>query len=208
MTTPGPAQQQMPPVGPPPGSFTPGYTYPQPQPKKRRRWPWIVGGILVLLFVIGIAGGSDPAPATGSGPGAPAAPAAPAAAPETVEVAFGTPYSWDNEEILISEPRQHTEDNLFLQPEGRYVAFDVTVRNIGDRDRDVLGTEITVVHAGRAAQEAFIAGSDAFPQGRIPPGGEVTFTQVYDVGTEPGEVRVSVRPDLFAGTTAYFVGQF
>lgn len=194
---PGPGQHGYPPQ--------PGYHQPA-APRKRRVWPWIVGGIVMLIIVIAAANGGDPGPTAG-GPAAPAESGAEKA--PSNEVPFGTPYRWRNEEIVISAPREHVEHNQFLQPAAgnRYIAFDVTVRNISDTDRDVASTQITVVHAGRAAQEAFMAGSQAFPQGRIPPGGSVTYTQVYEIGDTPGELRVSVLPTLFSGDTAYFVGQ-
>lgn len=39
----------------------PGYGPPTPQPKKRKKWPFIVGGILLLFIIIGIAGGKGTA---------------------------------------------------------------------------------------------------------------------------------------------------
>lgn len=58
--------QQVPPYGayPPPPAPLP------PMPKKRRTWPWIVGAIVLLFVVIGVANGGDrsnPSAAPGCG---------------------------------------------------------------------------------------------------------------------------------------------
>jgi hypothetical protein len=62
------------PQQPPPPSYPPQYTRPPPQSQPARykttpEWPWILGGILVVLVVIGIANGGNSGPAgTISGP--------------------------------------------------------------------------------------------------------------------------------------------
>lgn len=47
---------------------------PQPAPKKHRKWPWVLGGIVALFILVGVAGGGDDSPApVGHAPaGAPA----------------------------------------------------------------------------------------------------------------------------------------
>lgn len=171
--------------------------------------------VLVGLIVIGAnVGDGEPEPTVPAAADQPAAaspdvPEPAPAEPETVRPAFGEPYTSTNEEITIGEPQPYEQENQFLLPDpgNRYVAFDVTVRNIGSQDFDVISTEITVQHNGRVGQESHLD-STSFPTTRIPPGGEVTFTKVFEIGEEPGELQVSVRPDFFAGTTAYYVGQF
>ena len=99
--------QQYPPSQPQPhGQPDPrqwqGYGPPAqpPTPKKRRKWPWIVGAIVLLLVVIGVANGGDKTPtapttATGStgaaqAPAPPDGAAPPAAAPEADDSAAGS----------------------------------------------------------------------------------------------------------------------
>lgn len=73
--------QQYPPQPPPHGQPDPGQWQgygqqpPPPAPKKKRRWPWIVGAIVLLFVIAGIANGGDasPAPTAPSGSAAPAA---------------------------------------------------------------------------------------------------------------------------------------
>lgn len=50
----------------------------QPAPKRRRKWPWIVGGIVLLLIIIGSVGNAKPATPTvvNAGPAASQAQAA------------------------------------------------------------------------------------------------------------------------------------
>ena len=50
--------QHYPPQPPPHGAYPPPYAA-QPAPKKKRRWPWIVGAILLLFVVVGVASGGD-----------------------------------------------------------------------------------------------------------------------------------------------------
>lgn len=77
-----PYQQPQDQYGPPAG----GWPAPQQAPKKRRRWPWILGGIILLIVLISAVNGGGEAPT----PDAPTAPAAgqqqpapaPAAAPQ------------------------------------------------------------------------------------------------------------------------------
>jgi hypothetical protein len=57
------------------------YPPPPPAPKKTRKWPWIVGGLFVLLFVVPALGNSSKSTTTSSTPTtAPAPAAAPAPA--------------------------------------------------------------------------------------------------------------------------------
>lgn len=53
------------------GATAPAYPPPPAAPvhKRRRRWPWIVGGIVALLLIIGLADGGDESPPS---PGTPA----------------------------------------------------------------------------------------------------------------------------------------
>ncbi|RCW39688.1 uncharacterized protein DUF4352 [Halopolyspora algeriensis] len=174
-----------------------------------------VGGLLALILVIAVAsnggGGDTTTPAPGPVAVQPANPAAPAPdSNQPLNLAFGQQHTWSGgETILISEPQSYTEDNPYLgPPEGkRYVALDVTVRNDGTDEYNVMGTKLTVQHNGRVAQQNYMAG-DALPDVELPPGGSTTFTSVYEIGTDPGELQVSVQPSAFAADTAYFTGQF
>jgi hypothetical protein len=64
-----------------------------PASKPRRNWPWVVGGIVVLLGIIGIIGGSQHSSTstatTAQPPATPAAPPAAPASPVNLATAFG-----------------------------------------------------------------------------------------------------------------------
>lgn len=199
-------------------TYQPNYPYPpQPQPpRKRKRWPWVVAGVAGFLVVVSatIDTANDAASDVYASPESTQA-AAPAEVTETQEsgpvtLAFGESHTWRGGEVItVSAPSEHKETNQFLRaPSGkRYVAFDVTVRNSGDDEFQVMSTKLTVQHAGRVAQRNYMAG-DTLPDLQLPPGGETTFTEVYEIGDEAGELRVSVQPNMFAADTVYFVGEF
>nr|WP_281167516.1 DUF4352 domain-containing protein [Actinopolyspora mortivallis] len=108
----------------------------------------------------------------------------------------------------MSEPTPYTSDNQFLQPqEGkRYVQFDVHVVNNGDDEYNVGSVTITAQHAGKVAQQNYSAG-DQLPNTQLPPGDEVSYTMVFEISEEPGELKVSVQPNAFAAQTVYFTGR-
>lgn len=123
---------------------------------------------------------------------------------------FGETYTWrGGEAITISAPREHTSHNQFLAaPDGkRYAAVDVTVNNGSDQPYQVMLTQLSAQHAGHVAKENYTAG-DPLPNAEIPPGGDVTFTKVWEINEQPGELQVSVKPNAFAGKTVFFKGQY
>ncbi|SFS65961.1 DUF4352 domain-containing protein [Saccharopolyspora flava] len=142
---------------------------------------------------------------TGITPGSP--PAVPGTPPT---VAFGQGHTWGGgETIAISAPREFTPDNPFLQASSgkRFAAVDVTVHNGSSRPYQVMMAQLTAQHSGRVAQENYTAG-DPLPNTEVPPGGETTFTKVWEVDEQPGELQVSVKPNPVAGQTVFFNGEF
>lgn len=149
-------------------------------------------------------GPTEPGANAGSGQGHD-----PAAPSEVVRVHFGAEHSWPGgETISISEPTEYTDSNSFAPPaEGnRYVQFDVTVVNNGNDDYNVMESTISAQHNGRVAEQNFAAGGQ-FPNAQIPPGDDVTYTMVFEIGKAPGELQVSVQPNMFAAGTVYFTGR-
>jgi hypothetical protein len=91
---------------------------PQPQPPRRRKkWPWIVGGLVLLLAaLIGTAGNSaTPDGRTGSS-GAPAAPLPPHRAVDARE--------W---QIIAKDPAAHEGERIIVY--GRVTQFDAATGN-------------------------------------------------------------------------------
>ncbi|SDP89593.1 protein of unknown function [Actinopolyspora xinjiangensis] len=125
------------------------------------------------------------------------------------KLGFGEKHTWrGGETISVSRPSPYTESNQFLQPEAgkRYVQFDVHVVNNGDDEYNVASVSITAQHAGKVAQQNYTAG-DQLPNTELPPGGDVTYTMVFEISEEPGELQVSVQPNAFAANTVYFAGE-
>ncbi len=194
---------------------------PQPAPiKKRKKWPWIVGGLALLVFVFGAAGSQDGGSSTAqsntaaAGSAGDAKPAGPEPtekdAPKVARLSFGETHTWSGgEAITVSTPEEYTTSNRFMSaPEGtRYVSFDVTVTNTGDDEYNVMATKLTVQHNGQVAQRNYMAG-DTLPDVQLPPGGSTTFTSVYEISDKTGKLQVSVEPNVFASNTVYFTGQF
>ncbi|MEU7475817.1 MmpS family transport accessory protein [Lentzea sp. NPDC042327] len=59
-------QQQMPPGQPP--QYAPPQYGPPPK-KKAKKWPWVIGGVVALFVIIGLAnGGKTPAPTNSANP--------------------------------------------------------------------------------------------------------------------------------------------
>ncbi|SDK16406.1 protein of unknown function [Actinopolyspora mzabensis] len=125
------------------------------------------------------------------------------------KLGFGEKHEWSGgETISVSKPSPYTESNQFLQPDAgkRYVQFDVHVVNNGDAEYNVASVNITAQHAGKVAQQNYAAG-DQLPNTQLPPGGDVTYTMVFTISEEPGELQVSVQPNVFAANTVYFTGK-
>ena len=142
-------------------------------------------------------------------PGTQAAVPADSAA-EVVRLAFGETHVWSGgEAITVSAPSEHREQNPFLRaPDGkRHVSVDVTITNQGQDEYNVIAAGLTAQHAGRAAQQNHMAG-DPLPNVELPPGGTTTFTAVYELGEQPGELQISAQPSAFSSETVYFTGQF
>lgn len=129
---------------------------------------------------------------------------------EVTNHAFGDTATWSGgEQIRVSAPQPVSAENPYLGPNDgkRWVAVDVTVTNGGTRPYDVVTTAFTAQHSGRVAQEAYMSNqNDSLPQTALAPGQSVSFTKVFEIESSSGDLQLSVKPNLFAATTAYFTG--
>ncbi|MER6993073.1 DUF4352 domain-containing protein [Saccharopolyspora hirsuta] len=128
---------------------------------------------------------------------------------EPARLNFGDQHTWNSgQAVSVSAPELHSETNPFLQPKDgkRYVKVDVTITNNGNSDYSLAGTHVNAQHNGHVAQQNHMAG-DILPDDRIPPGGNATYTVVFEIGEETGELQVSVQPTMFSQETTYFIGQ-
>lgn len=137
-------------------------------------------------------------------------PPANAPAGEATEHAFAGTATWSGgEQITVAVPNSAAADNPYLGPADgkRWIAVDVTVTNTGTRPYDVMSTAFTAQHSSRVAQEAYMSdANDSLPSTELAPGSSVSFTKVFEVEDSAGEFKLSVKPNAFASTTAYFTG--
>lgn len=139
----------------------------------------------------------------------PAQPPEDAAPAPVLRLGFGDRHTWpDGRAISVFPPAPYEEASEFSRPPvgKRHVQFQVAVRNGGQDYYNAVTATIAVAHNGHVAQQHFGAG-DPIPVAQLPPGGEVRYTMVFEIGVEPGELQVSVQPTFSAEETAYFVGQ-
>ncbi|WP_152528483.1 DUF4352 domain-containing protein [Saccharopolyspora rectivirgula] len=128
---------------------------------------------------------------------------------DVTRLGFGATHRWSGGEVItVSKPSPYKEENPFLAPEegNRFVQFDITVANQGERTYNSMEVTLTAQHNGRIVEQNPFAG-DLFPNSELPPGGSVTFTAVYEIPQEQGESRLSVKPNFFAQNTVFYVGQ-
>ncbi|WP_461152707.1 hypothetical protein [Saccharopolyspora tripterygii] len=140
--------------------------------------------------------------------GAHPAPAENAAPAPVLRLGFGDRHTWpDGRAISVLPPAPYQELSEFSRPSAgkRHVQFQVAIRNGGQDPYNAVTATITVEHNGRMAKQHFGAG-DPIPVAQLPPGGEVRYTTVFEIGAEPGELQVSVQPSFNTEETARFAG--
>lgn len=116
---------------------------PAPAPKKGRKWPWIVGGVVVLLIVIGLAGGNkDSQKPASTKPVASATQSAPSASVAVEKAAPGVgsevrdgKFAFVVDKIDIGQSVVGRDGNQFMQKkaQGEWAVLSMTVTNIGDK---------------------------------------------------------------------------
>lgn len=126
-----------------------------------------------------------------------------------VDVGFNQPYTFSGgETVTVSAPAEFSAENPYMDaPAGkRLVQTTVTVHNGTDRAFNAASVTLTAQHGGQVASQSYL-NSDALPNAEVPPGGDVSFSTVWEISAEPGELRISAKPNAFAQTTAYWIGQ-
>lgn len=125
------------------------------------------------------------------------------------DVGFDQPYTFSGgETVTVSAPAEFSAENPYMDaPAGkRLVQTTVTVHNGTDRAFNAASVTLTAQHGGQVASQSYL-NSDALPNAEVPPGGDVSFSTVWEISAEPGELRISAKPNAFAQTTAYWIGQ-
>ncbi|MBN7355481.1 Mpr protein [Mycobacteroides abscessus subsp. abscessus] len=187
---------------------------PAPAPKKGRKWPWIVGGVVVLLIVIGLAGGNKegekPASATvatkapqSGGGGAPAEKAAPGVGSEVRDGKFEFIVS----KIDVGQSVVGRDGNQFMQKkaQGEWAVLSMTVTNIGDKPQTFFAENQKLIAGGKTFSADSTASSylvDDSLMTEINPGNKIDVQVAFDVpvGTEPDQVKL--HDSAFSGGVA------
>jgi hypothetical protein len=222
----------------PPGSGTGGFQYPQgpatgpyqypqpfahvpqqggygppPAPRKVRKWPWVVGGIVLLVIIIGSANAGRGNRGTIST----AKPTATIAAPAPAALApAGQPESESGSGIVSWGQRATTVDGLGIEvakPEAykpsrsaagndreRAVKVTTTVVNSTSEPYElntfVIGP--TATHDGRPAPVVIDigGGADVVPVTTVLPGKSFSYSAVYSIGAQEADLQLEYRPDF------------
>lgn len=204
------------PQGPGPNQFAPQPMpgAPAAPPKKSKKWPWVVGGIVAVFVIAGVAGGGDkdsatPAPnAPATAAGAPAAPAA-APAPAAPAAAIGSPVRDGKFEFTVTNVESGLSsigDNPYLAKEaqGQFVVVTMTVQNTSNEPKGISPGDQTLFDTqGRKFKADTSAGlnldTDVAIWDQINPGNTVTLKVVYDMPVGAVPASMELHDSMFSG---------
>lgn len=195
-----------------------GQMPPAPPAKKKRKWPWIVGGIVVLLIIVsalsggGSDGKSDNASSnSGDGNTAPAnAPAAAAPKNDAASVGLNTPVRDGKFEFVVSGVQPGLEtvgDNPYLteKAQGQFVIVTMTVKNIGNKPQSFSPSEQKLFDAqGRSFEtdtsaQIALDDTDIAVWDNINPGNTVQVKLVYDMPADAQPTKIELHDSMFSG---------
>ncbi|MBA0047719.1 DUF4352 domain-containing protein [Mycobacteroides sp. LB1] len=178
---------------------------PAPAPKRSRKWPWIVGGVVVLLIVIGLAGGNkESQKPTGATPaaiapqsgGSAAAPGEKSAPGIGAEVRDGK-FAFVVDKIDVGEKVVGRDDNQFMQKkaQGEWAVLSMTVTNISDKPQTFFADNQKLIAGGKTFSADSTASAylgDTSLLAEINPGNKIDVQIAFDVpaGTEPDQAKL------------------
>ena len=200
----------------PAGPFPPGY-FPPPQ-RKKRVWPWVLGGIGVLLVltfagcVALIGSAANELAKSTTVPGQPPA-SQPAAGQATV--GLNTAVRDGKFEFTVTAvqpgPARIGTDVLGATAQGQFVLVHLSVRNIGDVAQTFDGGSQKLFDApGRefsadSAAAIYLDESQSFLN-EINPGNAVAGIVVFDIPRDVQPVRVELHDSPFSGGVSVTLG--
>ncbi len=134
----------------------------------------------------------------GAGGGSPVAPGTPFKVGDEVKLG-----DWSATVQSATDPFVST--NSFDRAKGRFVAVDLTVRNLSAQPASVSSLLCFELQdsTGRSFSEALVVGSGAkAPDGEVDPGGQRRGSIVYDVPVDATGLQLRFKCDLFSSGSA------
>jgi hypothetical protein len=186
-----------------------GYGPPPPPPRRAPKWPWVLGGVVLLVLVIGFASagrgnqGATPSaePTITIAAPAPAA-QAPAGQPDSGIAGWGQRVTTaDGLGIEVAKPAAYKPSRSAAgNDRERAVKVTTTVVN-GTSEPYELNTFIigpTATHDGRPAPDVIDLGGsvDIVPVTTILPGKSFTYSEVFSIGAQEADLQLEYRPDF------------
>lgn len=197
----------------PPVQAYPPQGYQQPvrlAPKKRRLWPWVLIGIVVLMFAgcVGLV-----STVAGNGNGGSSGPAA--GGQKAQAAGIGTPVRDGKFEFIVTkvDPGVAKVGNELIgkTAQGQFILVHVTVKNIGDVAQHFDGSNQKLIDAqGRqfsadGAAAFYLDESDSFLN-QVNPGNSVNGIVVFDAPKDVQPTKIELHDSPFSGGVTVTLG--
>jgi uncharacterized protein affecting Mg2+/Co2+ transport len=130
------------------------------------------------------------------------------AGPEVV--AFGDTRTWQNGmQVTVQQPKPFRPSSSAAGADrARAVSFEVTVQNGSESPVELTTLMVQASFNGQALTQIYDSAKNVMgvPQNSVLPGKSATFSVVFPVDKESGEMQIEVMPG-FTGERAFFTGQ-
>ncbi|USC16243.1 DUF4352 domain-containing protein [Rhodococcus sp. 11-3] len=193
-----------------------GAQQPAQPPKKSRKWPWILGAVVALFVVIGLAsGGDEDKPTSTTGSNSSNSDSASGGSPATAEQAADEPtagigteardgkfaFTVTNVEQGITQAGENPYVNKI--PQGQFIFVHIDVKNISDKPQGYFGSNQKLIDTqGREFNNdtaAEIYANENFTVGDINPGNTASVIVVFDVPVDAQPKSVELHDSMFSG---------
>jgi hypothetical protein len=180
-----------------------------PPAKKRRKWPWIVGGIVVLLIAIGAF--SDPKETSkGTSEGGLGSAQGGTQDAGNAHAVINTPVRDGKFEFVVTGVQPglaEIGDNPYLvqKAQGQFVVVSMSVKNIGDKPQSFSPSAQKLFDAeGRSFEsdtmaQVALGDSDVPVYDNINPGNGVDVKVVYDMPPDAVPTTIELHDSVFSG---------